>query len=234
MKTQLLVGLGILFAALAGCSSSEPTDYVHKGKPVSAWTKALKSDSAQARREAAEALAEMPPKAAANAIPALMELSRDPDKITRCRVAEAMAHITTEIRIPLPLPTMVTPEIAKLLDDEDAEVRRAAARALGRFGPAAVKSVVVPALTKSLQDPDELTRQAAAAALEKIGPESPDQGPRQERDKEPAPAGFPGFKGIPQDKAAAPAEKEGEAEKDKAAPPANDGAKKDKPADQEI
>ena len=57
------------------------------------------------------------------------------------------------------------PALSNLIQDENADVRFAAAQALGGIGTEAV----VPALTEALQDPDENVRVSAAAAFQNIG-----------------------------------------------------------------
>ena len=64
----------------------------------------------------------------------------------------------------------VEPLLQALKDDRDAEVRQAAARALGNIAPNA--KVVVPALTAALKDPSVNVKMAAIMALGQYGPEA--------------------------------------------------------------
>ena len=57
------------------------------------------------------------------------------------------------------------------LNDPAPEVRRAAARGLGRLGPEVAASE--PALLRAVNDPDRHVRETAAAALKRIGAGSP-------------------------------------------------------------
>jgi len=64
-------------------------------------------------------------------------------------------------------PSCWVPGLIDALKSEDATVRRSAARALGRIGPAAREAV--PALTCALLDQDEQVRSSARGALYRIG-----------------------------------------------------------------
>jgi hypothetical protein len=61
-------------------------------------------------------------------------------------------------------------EVAKMLDDSDADVRAAAAWALSQMGPAG--AVGVPFLTRSMADPSPLVRSLSAVALRSMGPKA--------------------------------------------------------------
>jgi HEAT repeat protein len=60
------------------------------------------------------------------------------------------------------------PALKTALQDENPQVRRQAARALGKMGPDAEPAV--PELTAAMNDTDAMVREAAAQALGKIGP----------------------------------------------------------------
>ena len=60
------------------------------------------------------------------------------------------------------------PALITALGDADEGVRRSAAEALGRIGPAAAEAV--PALITALGDADAEVRRSAAEALGRIGP----------------------------------------------------------------
>ena len=61
---------------------------------------------------------------------------------------------------------LAVPELVQALDDEDRDVRRYAARALGDIGPEAREAV--PKLTNLLHDEDRLVRNASRKALARI------------------------------------------------------------------
>ena len=60
------------------------------------------------------------------------------------------------------------PQLIKALNNPDDDMRRSAAEALGKMGPAAAESV--PQLIKALQDQDDDVCSSAALALNKMGP----------------------------------------------------------------
>jgi HEAT repeat protein len=64
----------------------------------------------------------------------------------------------------------IVPALTSVLGDEDAFVRRDAARALGRFGPESRSAL--PALLPLLRDQNAGVRKAAVAALAAIDPEA--------------------------------------------------------------
>jgi HEAT repeat protein len=64
----------------------------------------------------------------------------------------------------------VVPALARALEDQDAFVRRDAARALARFGPRACEAL--PALLARLNDRNAAVRKAAAGAVKAIDPEA--------------------------------------------------------------
>ena len=64
-------------------------------------------------------------------------------------------------------PERAVPALAEALQDENHYVRRDAAIALGKFGPAAAASA--PALAKARKDKEKSVRAAAEAALKRIG-----------------------------------------------------------------
>jgi HEAT repeat protein len=65
-----------------------------------------------------------------------------------------------------PAPVQTIPTLITLLGDKAPECRRAAAAALGSFGPLAREAV--PALNKTLADSDNGVSQIAAEALKQI------------------------------------------------------------------
>lgn len=94
------------------------------------------------------------------AMPRLLEmLSGDPEPMVRLAVVEALRRCGPDA-------SGVVPAFAAALLDSYAEVRRAAAFALGGLGPAA--SVAQAALTRSQSDVNPRVRVAAAKALQSI------------------------------------------------------------------
>ena len=91
------------------------------------------------------------------AIPALKTVLVQSNPLRQCRAIEALEGIGPE----------TAPLLIESLADRDPAVRRTAARALGRFGPAA-QGAVAP-LMQTASDPIEQVRQEAARALRRIG-----------------------------------------------------------------
>jgi HEAT repeat protein len=82
---------------------------------------------------------------------------------TGAQFAAAQAHATGAAgQPPVAKERDPVPDLAKLLRNEDAEIRRAAARALTRL-PNTVSAI--PALIESLKDPDAVVRDNAVDAL---------------------------------------------------------------------
>ena len=92
------------------------------------------------RRASATALGQIGP-AAAEAVPALIKVLGDAERVVRGRAAEALGKIG-------PAAAEAVPALIKVLGD--AECRPDAAEALGKIGPAAAEAV--PALIKALGD----------------------------------------------------------------------------------
>jgi len=84
---------------------------------------------------------------------------KDPDPWVRAQAARRLAMVH-------PAPMEAIPDLIKMLGDKETESRRAAAAALGSFGPLA-KSAVMP-LNAALSDPDPAVKQIAADALKLI------------------------------------------------------------------
>jgi HEAT repeat protein len=147
---------------------------------VPALMEALKDEDKDVRQTAAEALG----KIGVPAVPALMEALKDED----WRVRQAAARALGEIGDPQALPALIqalkdeyvreaveealgkigvpaVPALIEALKDDDEDVRRAAAGALGEIGD----PQAVPALIEALKDDDEYVRRAAVGALGKIG-----------------------------------------------------------------
>jgi HEAT repeat protein len=147
---------------------------VYKGRLLHDWTEDLKSDDVAVRRKAADTIAEIPPQDAKHAMAALMEGLADKDRVTRCHIAVALAHILPEIQVPPMLGLQITPALLDVLSDEDPNVRREGIDALGKFGPIAGGATrALTYMTKN--DKDEKVRQAAAETLTKVHPGDADQ-----------------------------------------------------------
>jgi HEAT repeat protein len=122
---------------------------------------ALVNGTPPLRKAAAEALPRIDEdwRGGGEVLPALVARLKE-DGPRAVEASEALALIGAE----------AAPVLARALASEDRTVREAAARTLGRIGPAA--RFAVPALTAALHDPGGGVREAAAQALAKVAPES--------------------------------------------------------------
>ena len=125
------------------------------------WVGALKSSDPLERRLATHALAEIGP-AAREAVPALIEVLRDPESFVRVWAAAALARIQPENADAIPALVAGT-------RDGIFFVRSLAAWHLGRLGPRhpGIGSVV-PELRELLNDNDPSVRAEALVALENL------------------------------------------------------------------
>jgi HEAT repeat protein len=99
---------------------------------------------------------------ARQALPALVKAAEDDDPDLRLSAVKVLGQIRGE-------PVLSLPALCSALrDDEDRDVRWAAALALGEYGE--VAAPVVPELIAALGDDDVQVRVGAATALGKIGP----------------------------------------------------------------
>ena len=114
---------------------------------------ALSHADADTARAAALALGRVGPAA----ITELKKVLAQSNPVRQCRAIEALEGIGPE----------TAPLLIESLSDHDPAVRRSAARALGRFGPAA-QAAAAP-LMQTVNDPVEEVRQEAARALRRIG-----------------------------------------------------------------
>jgi len=159
-------------------------------------TATLRSTLPSVRRNSALALGNLGP-AAKGAVEALLPMLEDPDAVTRVRAAVALwqiehhaAAIPALIRISqqpgrgayqaavslgqIDAPAAaVVPALVAALRHAQSDVRRAAARSLGRLArneAGSPQRTVLPALTQALDAPDQRLRHGAAEALGWIGP----------------------------------------------------------------
>ncbi len=124
---------------------------------------ALDDPELRVRATAAYALGRVGPAAKA-AVPKLSDHLESDDPLVRVVSAWALAHIAPQ---DAQLVSKIVPVLIHGTKSETFTVRRGAADALGRLGPAASSAV---ASLKALQsDPDESVRAAATAAIAKIG-----------------------------------------------------------------
>jgi len=121
--------------------------------PLDSIMNGLQADTPEARRRAAELLIQFPRKAATDR---LLETVDDPDKIVRHKCVIALGCIKDK--------KAVASLERKLKDDMFAEVRSAAAGALGRTR----NPESVPALVSAMMDPDHSVRRSAANALHRL------------------------------------------------------------------
>ena len=94
----------------------------------------------------------------ANTIPVLVEMSRRPEGPGPYQAVVALGRVASQAE-------KATPALVAALRHADPDVRRAAARGLGRIGPPAIA-----ALKLALADPDQEVRRSAVEALRWIGP----------------------------------------------------------------
>jgi HEAT repeat protein len=87
-----------------------------------------------------------------------IERLKDPDASHRLAAVRALAKTSDE--------EAVVPALAGALRDENYYVRRDAAAALGKMGPAA--RLAAPSLVAALNDKERSVRKAAAEALKKV------------------------------------------------------------------
>ncbi|HEY7156391.1 MAG TPA: HEAT repeat domain-containing protein [Gemmataceae bacterium] len=152
-----LVGLGVLAAR---------ADFL--GKSAADWQKELNDPDAKVRRSAAFALGRL----GADARPAMRDLVRrlrDTEGGVRAMAASALGDIVKALNgDALDVWKEASGMLRQVLEnDEDAHVRRAAAYALGTFGPRGAPAA--PYLRTALSDDSAMVRQNAAWALGQIG-----------------------------------------------------------------
>lgn len=125
------------------------------------------SRTADARWNAARTIGKTGPPAI-DALPVLIQMTRDKEATVRGNAAEAIGDIG-------PTAAAGIPALVESLDDPVARVRHHAVRSLGYIGPAASESL--PHVKRLLEDPDDSVRQEAQKALAAIRPQQPDSPP---------------------------------------------------------
>ena len=128
-------------------------------KRLSAWKTLLIDEHVNVRRQAAESLGEIGPKAKPT-VPALIERLTDSRSVVRNRAADALGEIGLA----------AIPALLKTLAANDAVLRRRTARAIGNTG--AEDATVVSAL-KALEDEESGVRFSASQALGKMPAAAP-------------------------------------------------------------
>jgi CubicO group peptidase (beta-lactamase class C family) len=148
LRAALALALAVLpAAALAQVGPAE----------IESRISALRNPDADVRRNAAEALAGLGPRAV-EAVPALVAALNDPDIGVRWHSAVALGTMG---------PGAVEP-LVRALRGADPMTRQGAALALGRMGPGA--GGALHPLVDALRDPDASVRERAAEALGMLGP----------------------------------------------------------------
>jgi HEAT repeat protein len=173
-----LLGCAILLLAIVAAAHSQDKDKGDKeektfnGKTISEWARDLGSDDVGSRRTAAIVLR----KAEASAHPAIKALTKalqDSDDTVRFHCIQALGNIGTSARSAVPELIKVLTGQDRTKTEQDPNILRAAAGALGKMG----KDAVGP-LTKVLrEDESAAVRRLAATGLALIGPEASSAGP---------------------------------------------------------
>ncbi|MDQ2980672.1 MAG: HEAT repeat domain-containing protein [Acidobacteriota bacterium] len=135
-----------------------------------ALAKLLRDAEPEPRDSAARSLAALAPRAPAEAVKDLATLlaaaAGDKEDSVRAHVVEALGALGAPgVR----LVPAVKPALERALTDPSAEVRGAAAAAIGQLAAAGAPGMIA-LLTKALADPVHDVRKQAVIALEKIGP----------------------------------------------------------------
>jgi hypothetical protein len=141
------------FASLLTQEKSDPGPFYH-GRPLSHWSRCLKSSQSEIRGSGFDALRGIGPEGVA-AIPVLMELLAD-EIYTSATAAQLLGQIGPSA-ISVLLPALHSSEVG---------VRWGAVHALGEIGPPAKEAI--PIIKQLVGDEDTEVCQAAMKALDKI------------------------------------------------------------------
>ncbi len=135
---------------------------------ISILTAAVQSESGLVKDVAADALV----KIGADAIPALGDVLKSPsaNNLAKQVAATLIGDINQADELGDAAVRSVVPILAETLSNGDSDVRKAAAGALGDFGPLA--DVAIPALSRALLGENSGVSQTAASSLMKIGQQS--------------------------------------------------------------
>jgi HEAT repeat protein len=144
--------------------SDTPT---YQGRPISAWVQALQGLDEAARAEATERLVEIC-WALAEVLPALSDVLKDGDAVTRVRTAATLGEFGS--RLLLLVPGLRAALRAAVLTATDPDVRSAASQALVQIGPHARSPI--PVLIDNLKDELPTIRWSSANALGETGAEA--------------------------------------------------------------
>ncbi|MEL7357753.1 MAG: HEAT repeat domain-containing protein [Cyanobacteria bacterium J06560_6] len=135
---------------------------------ISLLTAAIQSETGLVKDIAADALVEV----GGDAVPALGNLLENEatNKLAKQTAAALIGDISKVDQLDEIVLSSAIPVLAETLNDGDSEVRKAAAGALGDFGPLA--DVAIPALSRALLGADSEVNQTIAGSLTKIGQQS--------------------------------------------------------------
>lgn len=135
---------------------------------INILTAAIQSESGLVKDVAAEALL----KTGGDAIPALGKVlkNKSANSLAKRTAATLIGNINQKNRLSDAALRSVIPILAETLSDGDSDVRKAAAGALGDFGPLA--DVAIPELSRVLLGRNSGVSQTAAGSLVKIGRQS--------------------------------------------------------------
>ncbi len=135
---------------------------------INILTAAIQSESGLVKDVAAEALL----KTGGDAIPALGKVlqNKSANSLAKRTAATLIGNINQKNRLSDAALQSVIPILAETLSDGDSDVRKAAAGALGDFGPLA--DVAIPELSRVLLGRNSGVSQTAAGSLVKIGRQS--------------------------------------------------------------
>lgn len=135
---------------------------------ISILTAAVQNESGLVKDVAAEALV----KIGADAVPALGDVLKSPsaNNLAKRVAATLIGDINQADELGDAAIQSVVPILAETLSNGDSDVRKAAAGALGDFGPLA--DVAIPALSRALLGENSGVSQTAASSLMKIGQQS--------------------------------------------------------------
>lgn len=134
MKKLLLLGLACL---LAGCIKRDPATsqtYVHEGRTLADWLRAVKDPNSNVRLSAYESLKTLGPEDR-EAVPALAQALQDPDPNVRWVAADCLGRLGASAK-------EATDSLSRAQTDKEPRVQRAAIKALSQIYRAQARSVL--------------------------------------------------------------------------------------------